>query len=148
MPTTIGGYLTKHETCDCGGGTFLRVDMAPRTFTPSHRTPTAYYGDEYGNTLFTPCVARLSHGRMLPGWTLGEGMSTGFAPNVYTDERDAWDAAHHMAEHDAEEERDYRASRCSECYEEQRRGYGESPELCESCYLDSGSRTLAMHATE
>lgn len=149
MPTAIGGYLTKDGACD-GGHYVLRVLTSPRISLPRYVADvTGYYTDEYGiaETL-NPCLALLPHGRFLSGWTMGEGMATGFDADVYDNEREAWLAAHRVAERDAEAEREYRASLCAECYDNERRGHGELPELCETCYLDSPDRTLATHATE
>ena len=149
MTTTIGGYLTKRGTVD-GGAWELRVQTEPSVSLPRDVSgTTGYYTDEfgYGETM-KPCLARLPHGWMLAGWTLGEGMATSFdASGLYADEREAWIAAHHMAERDAERERDYQASRCAGCGDEERTWGGERPDLCESCYLESPDRTLALHAT-
>lgn len=149
MTTTIGGYLTKHGTCD-GGHYELRVLTSPRVSIPRSKSNiVGYYTDEYGDAeTLQPCLALLPHGRYLAGWTMGEEMSTGFEPDVYEDERAAWQVAHRIAERDAEAEREYRASRCPKCYDNERRGDGELPELCETCYLDSPNRTLAHHTTE
>jgi hypothetical protein len=149
VPTTIGGYLTKGGTCD-GGHYELRVLTSPRVSLPRYESSiVGYYTDEHGVAeTMNPCLALLPHGRFLAGWTMGEGMSTAFKTDVYDDEREAWLAAHHVAERDAEDEREWQASRCAECYDNERRGHGELPELCETCYLDSPDRTLATHATE
>lgn len=147
----IGGYL-KGDTVD-GGWWTLRVSLAPSrdvSLPRSVRDTIGYYttDDGWGDTM-KPIVARLSHGRVLAGWTMGEGMSTAVdVSHVFTDERDAWLSAHDMTERDAETERDYQASRCHECYDGTRRGEGELPDLCESCYAESGGRTLAHHACD
>lgn len=151
MSTTHSGYL-KGETLD-GGWWTLRVALTPSAdvFYPHvEREITAgYYTDTYGNETIAPIVVRLSHGRLLAAWTMGEGMATSVdRSDVFTSERDAWIAAHHMAKRDAETEREYQASRCAECLDHEKRGYGELPDLCESCYQESDARTLAHHATE
>lgn len=53
-------------------------------------------------------VARLSHGRYLAGWSMGEGMASGVDYRVFTDETEAARAADSMAEGVAESEREYR----------------------------------------
>lgn len=145
---TYGGYLTKAGTVD-GGHFELRALLSPREDLPRYiRDTTGYYTDEHGDETLQPMLALLPHGRMLAGWTMGEGMATDFdTSDVFTDERDAWIAAHHMAERDAEREREYQASLCAECFSNERRGSGELPDLCESCYADADARTLALHAT-
>lgn len=145
MHATYGGYL-KGETIE-GGWWTLRVQLAPSrdVSLPRYvRGIDGYYTDEWCEETIRPIVARLSHGRMLAGWTMGEGMATSVdVSDVLTDECDAWVRAHAMAERAAEEERDYQASLCAECFDGTRRGEGELPELCESCYADSPQRTLA-----
>jgi hypothetical protein len=65
-----------------------------------------YYTDHEGHDTLVPCLALLPHGRFLAGYTMGEGMITNFEEEIYTDEREAWLAAHQMASQHAETERE------------------------------------------
>lgn len=91
-----------------------------------------YYtsNDSAGSDTMQPIVARLTHSRgFLCGWTMGQGMCAVLdTSSVYSDAVDAARAAHRMAEHDAEEEREY---------QEQDRERAER-ELEDACSLESG----------
>jgi hypothetical protein len=77
-----------------------------------------YYTDDQCDQMLQPIVARLPHGRgYLAGWTMGAGMCASLDADVYTDIEDAARAAHHMADRDAEKEREHEASLCRECFE-------------------------------
>lgn len=148
MHATHGGY--RKGSYVEGGWWRLRLSDTPPDGLPRDiaRT-TGYYCDEYGDQTFQPIVVQLPHGRLLAGYTMGEGMSTAFnASEIFTDEREAWMRAHEVAAWDAEQERAYQASRCTECHDNEKRGTGELPDLCASCYAESDARTLALHATE
>lgn len=68
----------------------------------------AYYCDEDGFSILEPCVLRLPSGRgFLAGWSMGKGMACGFDGDIYEDAGEAARAAHHVAERDAEREREY-----------------------------------------
>ena len=140
----IGGYL-KGTTLEAGAWQ-LRVSLTPPKSLGRFANTFGYYLDDDCDETVRPMVALLPHGRYLAGTTLGEGMSSGVdASWVHETEREAWRAAYDMAEREAEDEREYRASRCAECFDGTRLGYGECPDLCEECYQASGRRTLAHH---
>lgn len=145
MERNIGGYL-KGTTLEAGAWQ-LRAALTPPKALGRLADITGYYVDEWGDATLRPMVALLPHGRYLAGTTFGEGMSTGVdASTVHESERDAWLAAYDMAEREASDERDYQASLCVECYDNAKRDTGELPGLCESCYAESGERTLAFPA--
>lgn len=148
MHATHGGYRAGSFI----DGTWWKLRLSDK---PTRDLPrdianiTGYYIDDYADQTYQPIVVRLPHGRLLAGYTMGEGMSTSFdASEVFIDEREAWMHAHEIADWDAMLEREYQASRCTECHDNEKRGAGELPDLCESCYAESGARTLALHATE
>lgn len=62
--------------------------------------------DQQDNTL-RPRVWLLPHGRFLAGYDASAWDTVRLDAAVYDDEREAWRAADHMAERDAETERDY-----------------------------------------
>lgn len=147
----FGGYLTKRGTVDCGVAE-LRVHTEPPRNVPGYSRTTGFYIDNDAHETATPCLVRLSHGRFLPGWTLGVGMATTFALSVETDETEAWQRAFAMTGRMAEEERDWQWRVCRECWERERRGLDCSdrcahPELCDTCYTASPDFPLALHAT-
>ena len=83
---------------DCGYGSLSRTN--------------GYYCDahEPSETL-TPIIARLPHGRgYLAGWTMGPNMVACVDGRIYSDITDAARDAHHIAERDAEKEREYQQS--------------------------------------
>ncbi len=66
-----------------------------------------YYTDDFQCDTLQPIIARLPHGRgFLAGWTMGRGMCASLDNTIYETEQDAAHAAHSMAEHDAEAERE------------------------------------------
>lgn len=87
-----------------GASLRLRVSEAPET----RRGVTGYYGDEFGDTVFTPIIARLPRGRgFLAGWTMGAGMCATLSIDIHDTEEEAGHAAHGEAERAAEAEREY-----------------------------------------
>lgn len=66
-----------------------------------------WFADSYQVCTFRPRVWRLPHGRFLAGYDASEWDTLQLDAAVYDDEREAWRAADHMAERDAETERDY-----------------------------------------
>ena len=69
---------------------------------------TGWYTDEYGDSdKIRGIVILLSHGRFLAGWSMGEGMASELAYDIYTDETEAARAADSEAEYAAEREREY-----------------------------------------
>ena len=75
---------------------------------------TGWYCDEFGDTTLRGFVAYLPHGRYLAGWSMGERMASYVAAELYTDELSAALAADSMAEHAAEQEREFRAAELSD----------------------------------
>jgi hypothetical protein len=71
---------------------------------------TGWYSDEYGDAeKIRGVVIYLPHGRMLAGWSMGEGMASSIDGDIYTDEIEAARAADSIAEAAAEQEREYQA---------------------------------------
>jgi hypothetical protein len=90
-----------------GSSFALRIEEA-NDHLPGRRHPSGYYADNFQDTTLTPIVARLPHGRgFLAGWTMGRGMVACVDADIYADIRDAALAAHSMAEHAAECEREH-----------------------------------------
>ena len=71
---------------------------------------TGWWTDEYCDSKIRGIVVRLSHGRFMAGWSMGEGMASAIAPGVYFDIVDAARAADSMAEDAADREREYQAT--------------------------------------
>ncbi len=70
-------------------------------------TDVEYSCDEFGDQTIRGLILRLPHGRFLAGHTMGEGMASGVASTVYTDEDEARYAADEEARTVAEREREY-----------------------------------------
>lgn len=68
---------------------------------------TGWYCDEQQDDKIRGLVVRLTHGRYLIGWSMGEGMASEIDGYIYTDARSAALAADSMAERAAEREREY-----------------------------------------
>lgn len=81
---------------------------------------TGWYSDEYQDSKIRGIVLRLPNNRgFLAGWSMGEHMASSLEYHIYSDEVDAAYAADAIAEHVADEERDYQESereriRCEE----------------------------------
>jgi len=92
-----------------GGGMGLRLSLANDHLSGRAREITGYYcdADGDGDTL-QPIVATLPGGRgFLAGWTMGAGMASSLAPDLYETPEEAARAAHSEAESAAEEGREY-----------------------------------------
>ena len=104
-----GFYQSQYGlACDQSGSTFdLRLDEANSFLGDSRlRFIRGYHCDQYGDSTLRPIIARLPHGRgFLAGWTMGAGMAACIDPYIYEDAEDAARAAHDLAEHDADAER-------------------------------------------
>lgn len=104
------------------------------------RNIRGYYTDDSQGETITPCLVRLTHGRVMPGATMGEGMATWWQEEgIVTisdenDERDAWYAAIALAERLAEDEREYQATICRECWEHPRCPESGDDQQCASCH--------------
>lgn len=107
-----GFYSGRDELAfDEAGSTLrLRLSYAYDCLPAWHslRRVNAYHCNPYGDgDMIKPVVARLPRGRgFLAGWTMGAGMCGALDSTVYQDEADAAQAAHAMAESDAERECD------------------------------------------
>lgn len=104
----------KHSVaCDPRGSTFdLRLMFANDTADISSRlkNTTGYYCDDFQDQTMQPIIALLPHKRgYLAGWTMGAGMCASLDGTIWPNTREAALAAHDLAEHDAEKERDYQA---------------------------------------
>ena len=66
-----------------------------------------YYSDAIPDNAYTPRVWRLPHGLFLAGYDSTAECTFRYADKPCDDERDAWREADSMAEHDAEESREY-----------------------------------------
>lgn len=72
------------------------------------RINSAWYADEFGDTVIRGIIFRLPHSRgFLAGWTMGEHMSAAYEPDIYETLREAARAADDLAERTAAEEREY-----------------------------------------
>lgn len=81
-----------------------------------------WYTDEYGDgDKMRGIIIRLPHGKMLAGWSMGEGMASSIEGHIYTDEIEAARAADQIAEYAAEEEREYQAAELERIEEEEHR---------------------------
>jgi hypothetical protein len=122
-PGTGRGFYQASRGLACGDGTFsLRLEWANDHLSGSRLSNIDGYfcdPDGDGDTL-KPIVARLPHGRgFLAGWTMGNGMAASMDATIWETIEDAARAAHDLADHDAENERDYQEShdRCEACGE-------------------------------
>ena len=105
----VGFYLDNH-------GSPSRWKWADE-IKAAHINHTGWHSDEYGDSeKIRGLVVYLPHGRMLAGWSMGEGMASAVEGDIYTDETDAARAADSIAENVAEREREYQAEQ-----EEERR---------------------------
>lgn len=74
---------------------------------------TGWFCDEFGDQTIRGIVVRLTHGRMLAGWSIGEGMCAAidcdeiFTDEIFTDEIEAARRADGLAESAADAEREY-----------------------------------------
>lgn len=86
----------------------LRWEWADNAAQSIHHT--GWYTDEYGDgDTIRGLVFRLPHNRgFLAGWSMGEGMASIVAYEVYPDEVSAALAADDIARYAAEREREYR----------------------------------------
>lgn len=67
-----------------------------------------WFCDEFGDQTIRGIVVRLTHGRMLAGWSMGEGMCASIdCDEIFTDEIEAARRADGLAESAAEMEREY-----------------------------------------
>lgn len=66
-----------------------------------------WFADDMQENIFIPKVWRLTHGRMIAGYESSAWDTGRIERKIYTDDAEAWRAADHMAERDAEKERDY-----------------------------------------
>lgn len=67
-----------------------------------------WFCDEFGDQTIRGIVVRLTHGRMLAGWSMGEGMCAAIeCDEVFTDEIEAARRADGLAESAADAEREY-----------------------------------------
>jgi len=67
-----------------------------------------WFCDEFGGETIRGIVVRLTHGRMLAGWSMGEGMCASIScDEIFTDEIEAAQCADELAKSAAETEREY-----------------------------------------
>lgn len=109
-----GGYYHA-PTPNANGGRGFYLNDAGQPFTrwvwcdevPGvHIGHTGWFTDQYGDSeKMRGIVVRLPHGRFLAGWSMGDGMASTVASEVYTSPKDAAYAADSLAETDAERER-------------------------------------------
>ena len=67
-----------------------------------------WFCDKFQDGVIRGIVVRLTHGRMLAGWTMGEGMCASIeCDEIFTDEIEAARCADGLAESAAESEREY-----------------------------------------
>ena len=67
-----------------------------------------WFCDEFGGETIRGIVVCLTHGRMLAGWSMGEGMCASIeCDEVFTDEIEAAQRANELAESAAKSEREY-----------------------------------------
>lgn len=115
-------FYQSSEGLDIGDATFsLRLDYANThlPYTRRYAGVPGFYADDERDTLYTPIIARLPHGRgFLAGWTMGTGMLASLDGRIHTDIEDAARAAFEDAEDSAEREREYQARACPTCYEQ------------------------------
>lgn len=97
-----GGY---HSRAGIGG--LRRVEYADDISGAGIRH-NGWFCDEFGGETIRGIVVRLTHGRMLAGWSMGEGMCASIeCDEVFTDEIEAARYADGLAESAAESEREY-----------------------------------------
>ena len=85
----------------------LRIEKANDHLGGRLAQTDGYYCDESGDETLQPIVARLAHGRgFLAGWTMGRSMCETLDGMIHDTIEDAAQAAHSLAEHDAEREHD------------------------------------------
>jgi hypothetical protein len=89
---------------DPAGSTFrLRFDLANEHLGGRLSRINGYYADSFQYFTFHPIVARLPKRRgFLAGYSAGPGMCAALDATIYATAEDAAHAAHSMAEHDAE----------------------------------------------
>lgn len=89
---------------DPAGSSFrLRLDLANDHLRGRLGQITGYYADSFQDFTFYPIVARLPNRRgFLAGYSAGPGMCAALDATIYATAEDAARAAHNMAEHDAE----------------------------------------------
>jgi len=110
-PGTGRGFYSGDDELVMGDATFsLRLEYAD----PYGRVK--YTADEYGDTTFTPVIARLPHTRgFLAGWIMGANMAGSLSGTIWRDEDDARRAAREDARISAERELEYQiAERANE----------------------------------
>lgn len=95
-----------------GGSFYLNSDFMPgRSWQWGDEVVdlghSGWYCDEYGDTIARGLVICLPHGRFLAGWSLGEGMTSGYDGALYTDQEEAARAADEEARIVAEHEQEY-----------------------------------------
>jgi hypothetical protein len=67
-----------------------------------------WFCDEFGDNTIRGIVVRLTHGRMLAGWSMGESMASSIdCDEIFTDDVEAAHHADGLAESLAEKEREY-----------------------------------------
>lgn len=110
----LGFYMASKGFACAAHGARFRLRLSPANDHLSDYSRLAridgYFCDDYGmGETLQPIVALLSHGRgYLAGWTMGAGMCAALDGCIYESDADAAYAAHSMAQHDAERERDSR----------------------------------------
>lgn len=118
-----GFYSSQRDALEmdrAGSTVALRLEWANDHLDGSLTRTTGYYADGEQEGTLKPIIARLSHKRgFLAGWTMGEGMVGALDPEIHTKARYAALAAHSMAEHDAELEREAAAQEEEEPEEEE-----------------------------
>jgi len=75
---------------------------------------SGWFCDEFGGETIRGIVVYLNHGRMLVGWSMGEGMCASIeCDEIFTDEIEAAQRADGLAESAAESEREYQERWCA-----------------------------------
>ena len=110
----VGYYHAPKPTANHGRGFYL--DDAGQPFSrwvwadevvDSGIRHTGWFGDDFGaGDKVRGIVARISHGRYLAGWSLGEGMASGIEPTIYDSAQDAARMADELAREVAENMRE------------------------------------------
>jgi hypothetical protein len=85
------------------GQPFTRWEWCDDVINTRH---TGWFCDEHGGTI-RGIVIRLTNGKFLAGWSMGESMASTVEADAYDDRESAAYAADSMAENAAELERDY-----------------------------------------
>lgn len=70
-------------------------------------THKGWFCDAYGDQTIRGIVLRLSHGRYLAGWTMGEGMASKCDRKIYSDPEDCALMADELARIAADNQRDF-----------------------------------------